>query len=35
MEKPSDEPDAPILGQYAVLVFILALLARMPVPLPR
>jgi Zn-dependent protease len=34
-EKPSDKPDAPILGQYAVLVMILSALAQMPVPIPR
>jgi Zn-dependent protease len=34
-DKPSDEPDAPILAQYAVLVMILSALARLPVPLGR
>ena len=34
LEKPGDEPDRPILAQYAVLVLILSALARLPVPLP-
>jgi len=33
--KPSDEPDAPILGQYAALALVLSALSVMPVPLPR
>jgi Zn-dependent protease len=33
--EPCDEPDAPILGQYAVLVFILSALSVMHVSLPR
>jgi Zn-dependent protease len=32
LEKPSSEPDRPILAQYAILVVILAALARLPVP---
>ena len=33
--KPNNEPDAPVLAQYAVLVMILSALAQMPVPMPR
>src|SRR5262249_3170436 len=33
-DKPSKEPDAPIVGQYAVLVIVLASLATMNVPMP-
>ena len=31
--KPSDEPDVPIVAQYAILVFILSYLSQVPVPL--
>jgi Zn-dependent protease len=34
-DKPSREPDAPILAQYAILVMILSALAQMHVPMPR
>ena len=33
MTKPSDEPDAPIVGQYAILVMILSALSKLPVPM--
>jgi len=33
-DKPNDEPDAPILGQYAGLVLILSALSQLDVPLP-
>jgi Zn-dependent protease len=32
-DKPNDEPDAPILAQYAILVMILSALSQLPVPL--
>jgi hypothetical protein len=32
-EKPSDQPDAPIVGQYAILILILSALSKLPVPL--
>jgi Zn-dependent protease len=35
MDKPSREPDAGILGQYAFLVWALSALSRLPVPMPR
>jgi Zn-dependent protease len=31
--KPSDEPDAPIVAQYAILVMILSALSKLPVPM--
>ncbi len=31
--KPSDEPDAPIVAQYAILVMLLSALSKLPVPL--
>ena len=34
MTKPNDEPDAPILAQYAILIMILSVLTKLPVPLP-
>jgi Zn-dependent protease len=34
MDKPSDKPDAGVLGQYALLVWSLAALSRLPVSLP-
>jgi Zn-dependent protease len=34
MDKPSDKPDAAVVGQYAALIGILAALTRLPVPLP-
>jgi Zn-dependent protease len=34
-DKPNDKPDAGVLGQYALLVWILSALARLPVVLPR
>jgi Zn-dependent protease len=34
MDKPSDKPDAGVLGQYAVLVWALSALSRLPVPIP-
>jgi Zn-dependent protease len=32
-DKPSDEPDAPIVAQYAILVMILSALSQLPVPM--
>ena len=34
-DKPNDKPDAGVLGQFAVLVWVLSALASMPVVLPR
>ncbi|HEX3451484.1 MAG TPA: site-2 protease family protein [Isosphaeraceae bacterium] len=34
MDKPSDKPDPSVVGQYAILIWILAALTRLPVPLP-
>jgi Zn-dependent protease len=34
MDKPSDKPDAVALGQYALLVWVLAALSQLPVRLP-
>jgi hypothetical protein len=34
MDKPSDKPDAGILGQYAFWVWALSALSRLPVPVP-
>ncbi len=34
MDEPSKEPDAGVVGQYALLVWVLAALSRLPVPLP-
>jgi Zn-dependent protease len=33
-DKASDKPDAAVVGQYALLIWILAALTRLPVPLP-
>jgi Zn-dependent protease len=32
-DKPADEPDAPIVGQYAILIFVLSALSQLPVPM--
>jgi Zn-dependent protease len=34
-DKPNNQPDAPVLAQYAVLVMILSALAQLSVPMPR
>ena len=34
IDKPSDKPDAGVLGQYALLVWILSALSQLPVSLP-
>jgi Zn-dependent protease len=34
MDKPSDKPDGAVVGQYTVLIWILAALTRLPVRLP-
>jgi Zn-dependent protease len=35
IDKPSKEPDAPVLAQYAILVMVLSALVKLPVPIPR
>jgi Zn-dependent protease len=35
MDKPNGKPDAGVLGQYVLLVWVLSALSQLPVPLPR